>query len=58
MKRAGYEECYEMVKAARTAKPVNTAELENAEEFYGHDLYMECLSDVLRSYIDVDAEVR
>lgn len=50
MKRNGYEECYKKVKAARTANPVNTAELENIRDFYGYDLYIECLKDVIKTY--------
>lgn len=50
MKQAGYEECYEKVKAARTATPVNTVELENIRDFYGYDLYIECLKAVIKNH--------
>lgn len=50
MKRNGYEECYAKVKAARMAKPVNTTELENIRDYYGYDLYIECLNDVVKKY--------
>lgn len=48
MIRAGYEECYAKVKAARTATPVNTNVLNDLRDFYGYDLYMECLRAVLK----------
>lgn len=47
MKTAGYVECYAKVKAARTATPVNTEALNDLRDFYGYDLYIECLRDVL-----------
>lgn len=45
-----YVECYKKVKSARTSKPVNTAELENIRAFYGYDLYIECLKEVVSKY--------
>lgn len=49
MKRSGYDECYARVKAARTVTPVNTTELENTRDFYGYDLYTECLKAVIKN---------
>ena len=48
MKTNAYYECYEKVKTARMATPVNTKELENIRDFYGYDLYIECLRDVIK----------
>jgi hypothetical protein len=48
MKTEGYVECFAKVKAARTATPVNTDELERLRDFYGYDLYIECLREVLK----------
>jgi hypothetical protein len=50
MKRQGYYECYEKVKNARMATPVNTEELNNIRDFYGYDLYSECLKDIVKKY--------
>jgi hypothetical protein len=50
MKRSGYEECYAQVKEARTANPVKTDELNNIRDFYGDDLYSECLHDVIKNH--------
>lgn len=47
IKNFGYYECFEKVKKARTSKPINTTELEAIRNFYGVDLYAECLRDVL-----------
>ena len=52
MKSAGYEECYEKVKAARTATPVDTEALNELRDFYGYELYMECLRAVLNERRD------
>lgn len=50
IKRAGYDECYKRVEAARTATPVNTKELNNIRDTFGADLYRECLNDVIKKY--------
>lgn len=50
IKPYGYDECYEKVKTARTATPVNTEELDNIRDYYGYDLFIECLTDVIRKY--------
>lgn len=50
MKRNGYYECFERVEKARTATPVNTNELEIIRDFYGYDLYKECLQDVIKKH--------
>ena len=46
--RIGYAECFEKVKEARTATPVDTDRLAEIRDFYGYDLYIECLRDVLK----------
>jgi len=50
MKSTGYYECFERIEKARTATPVNTNELENIRDFYGYDLYKECLRDVIKKH--------
>lgn len=50
MKTIGYYECFEKVEKARTAIPVNTSELEAIRDFYGYDLYIECLEDVIKKH--------
>jgi hypothetical protein len=50
MKSSGYYECFKRVEKARTATPVNTTELENIRDFYGYELYKECLMDVIKKH--------
>ena len=43
-----YTECFQRVREARTAYPVNTEELHRIRDHYGYDLYIECLQEVLK----------
>jgi hypothetical protein len=45
---SGHHECFQRVRRARLSNPVNTDELENIRDFYGYDLYIECLREVLK----------
>ena len=60
-KTSGYGKCYEIVKKARTSKPVDWNTLDDARDHFGYDLYKMCLDDVLKEMneslsesIDVD----
>lgn len=47
MKTNAYFECYERIKTARKATPVNTNELQNIRDYFGYDLYIKCLRDII-----------
>ena len=46
-RNAGFDECYKLVKQARTETPVNTDALHDIRDKYGYALFKECLHKVL-----------
>ncbi len=58
MKRNGYYECFERVEKARMATPINTNELEAIRDFYGFDLYSECLRDVIKKHYSEESTLK